>query len=488
MFSDYQKAVHTAIEVLQDCEIDSVPVDPMIIVNQKRRTIRCEAYSVYMEKYGCTLEDVEAFADSEDGVCFYKPSSEKYLILYNDVDPKKRLRKRFTVAHELGHIFLKHLEKSGTSVMHRGALSEEEYRAYEREADVFARNLLSPAPLADRVLEISPTGWKNRNIEVAFSISNQAGNMRINFLSTDLRSYSSQMLEYASRMKMQFRKVCLTCGSEVPFESKYCELCGSTRFSYENSYTPLPHAVPMIKKSGRMKRCPRCGNTEISPTARYCKICGLPIRNICSGMSKMHMNKSYARYCSECGAPTVYGLSIDYKTAREVEMKYGDGVNYDHKTNRVKICPKCFNTEFSENAAYCRICGTHLYNLCIGDPATDGYPDDPERVNQHANPSNARYCEICGKPTEFFVKGILPKYEDYQMKVAEDEVQMGICDNVDEALQGMRKDTTVEPTPEEEMPFPDQPDESQFINIPDGIDFPVTVDSSDDDDDEMPFS
>ena len=73
------------------------------------------------------------------------------------------------------------------------------------------------------------------------------------------------------------------------------------------------------------------------------------------------------------------------------------------------------------------------------------------------------------------------------MKVAEDEVQMGICDNVDEALQGMRKDTTVEPTPEEEMPFPDQPDESQFINIPDGIDFPVTVDSSDDDD-EMPFS
>lgn len=128
MFSDYQKAVHTAIEVLQDCEIDSVPVDPMIIVNQKRRTIRCEAYSVYMEKYGCTLEDVEAFADSEDGVCFYKPSSEKYLILYNDVDPKKRLRKRFTVAHELGHIFLKHLEKSGTSVMHRGALSEEEYQ------------------------------------------------------------------------------------------------------------------------------------------------------------------------------------------------------------------------------------------------------------------------------------------------------------------------------------------------------------------------
>ena len=83
------------------------------------------------------------------------------------------------------------------------------------------------------------------------------------------------------------------------------------------------------------------------------------------------------------------------------------------------------------------------------------------------------------------------------MKVAEDEVQMGICDNVDEALQGMRKDTTVEPAPTDEMPFPDQPDgEGQYIAVPEdadydaavaaGVDFPIQEDDSNDD--EYPFS
>ena len=497
MFSDYQKAVHTAIEVLQDFEIRSVPVDPMIIVNQMSRTIRCEAYSVYMEKYGCTLQDVEAFADSEDGVCFYKPSSEKYLILYNDVDPNKRLRKRFTVAHELGHIFLEHLTKSGTTIMHRGEMSDEEYKAYEREADVFARNLLSPAPLADMIMKISPDGWKNRNIETAFSISNRAANVRINFLITDLRSYNSRMMAYTARMTLLFRKVCLTCGSEVPFDSGHCELCGSTSFSYANEYTALPQATPIAKKSGRMRQCPRCGNKEISSEARFCRICGLPIRNICTGAGKKHANRSYARYCSECGAPTVYGKLLSFNNERTEEMIYADGVNFDQKTNRVKICPRCFNQQFSSAARYCRICGTELYNICIGDPAEEGYENDPNRINQHSNPSNARYCETCGKPTEFFLKGILPKYEEYQMKTAEEEVQMGLCENVDEALQGMRSDTTKDAVPTEDMPFPDQPDDSEYASIPGDPDYPqneaTTIDGVNfqvetDDSSEFPFS
>lgn len=178
-------------------------------------------------------------------------------------------------------------------------------------------------------------------------------------------------------------------------------------------------------------------------------------------------------------------------------MVYGDGVNFDQKTNRVKICPRCFNQQFSSAARYCRICGTELYNMCIGDPAEEGYDNDPNRVNQHANPSNARYCETCGKPTEFFIKGILPKYEDYQMKVANDEVQMGLCDNVDEALQGMRRDMTKDSVSAEEMPFSENLDSGEYVSIPgdpdysqdetttiDGVNFPVEEDDSS----EFPFS
>ena len=178
-------------------------------------------------------------------------------------------------------------------------------------------------------------------------------------------------------------------------------------------------------------------------------------------------------------------------------MIYADGVNFDQKTNRVKICPRCFNQQFSSAARYCRICGTELYNMCIGDPAEEGYENDPNRINQHSNPSNARYCETCGKPTEFFLKGILPRYEEYQMKTAEEEVQMGLCENVDEALQGMRSDTTKDAVPTEDMPFPDQPDDSEYASIPGDPDYPqneaTTIDGVNfqvetDDSSEFPFS
>ena len=95
-------------------------------------------------------------------------------------------------------------------------------------------------------------------------------------------------------------------------------------------------------------------------------------------------------------------------------MIYNDGVEYDAESLKVKICPVCQNEVFRPDAEYCIICGTSLYNNCEGEP-DEGYNGERIYINIHKNPSNARYCEICGRPTYFFKNSILieKKYNSF---------------------------------------------------------------------------
>ena len=97
-------------------------------------------------------------------------------------------------------------------------------------------------------------------------------------------------------------------------------------------------------------------------------------------------------------------------------MKYTDGVEYDAQTMRVKICPRCQNEEFSEDAVFCRICSLQLINYCEGTEAYDEETGERYFTDRHSNPTNARFCEKCGKPTVFYKEGILPGYKDYSEK------------------------------------------------------------------------
>ncbi len=82
-------------------------------------------------------------------------------------------------------------------------------------------------------------------------------------------------------------------------------------------------------------------------------------------------------------------------------MKY-DGFDLDENMRLIK-CPKCGNDEFSDNAEYCKICGTFLYNCCM--------PEEDYIEKKHKNIGNARYCEQCGAPTTFFIHGLLKPYD-----------------------------------------------------------------------------
>jgi hypothetical protein len=94
-------------------------------------------------------------------------------------------------------------------------------------------------------------------------------------------------------------------------------------------------------------------------------------------------------------------------------MIYKDGYHMDDNL-KVTECPVCANEEFSNDAEYCRICGTRLYNYC------QGYYDDwYQKQIQHKNPGNARFCETCGKPTYFGIKKFLSDWKEAKTKLEE---------------------------------------------------------------------
>lgn len=94
---------------------------------------------------------------------------------------------------------------------------------------------------------------------------------------------------------------------------------------------------------------------------------------------------------------------------------------------RVIQCPKCENEVFSSNAGHCKIYGTKLFNECEGVPEYDDHGYEVARPI-HNNPGNARYCETCGEPTNFFKQGFLKPWEEEKADL-EESSEMEILDN-----------------------------------------------------------
>lgn len=413
--ADYELAAKKAIEVLEDSDITQAPILLMKIIERYSGEIRLVSYTKVANKNGMFTPEVADMFDSELGSCAFDPIQNHYIIYYNDsLSPAL---KRFTVAHELGHIFLEHHQKSGVNNLHRLFVPEEDYKEYEKEANVFARNLLSPAPLAKIVVEDEKDDFMRcYHIQSAFQITESASGVRLRYIYRDLRDYNEEMKSFVNSISLLYQTKCYECNTVVPQHAKYCITCGKKRITKSIYHDDLPPEVE-YDSNGRFIHCVQCGNEEHNPSAFYCKICGAPLMNLClrggkSSVSLPHRNPSNALFCGACGEITVFNKYKVRFTEEVPVMKYIDGVDYNPETMQVLRCPKCSNEEFGENAQYCRICGTDLYNRCEGAPFSS-FDNFVEYDNKHANPSNARFCEVCGRPTIYNKTGILVDYTEY---------------------------------------------------------------------------
>lgn len=134
------------------------------------KNIVIKPYSVFMQEKQLTYQEVLNIFNSKDAYVIYNANINKYLIFFNDIDRSfmRSNRYRFSIAHELGHIFLEHLLDERFAYL-RSDLSEEEYKCYERQADKFAIKLLCPF-ISFKYFDIT----SSKDIEQIYQISGQS--------------------------------------------------------------------------------------------------------------------------------------------------------------------------------------------------------------------------------------------------------------------------------------------------------------------------
>lgn len=164
---DYKKAEKAALEILQENFITSCPVPVEELIE--------------FHGLGLILSD---FSNGEiSGVIDLK---KKYLYI-NSMDSSQR--RRFTIAHELGHWVLHQAELSDNqelAVLYRRPLGREGEDRLEQEANYFAANLLVPKELLRDIIHNkkgeSSEGSLNAHLAKIFNVSESVIGYRRKFL------------------------------------------------------------------------------------------------------------------------------------------------------------------------------------------------------------------------------------------------------------------------------------------------------------------
>lgn len=149
MTPNYRRAVLAAYKMRAEYQTPALAFDPFLPISVARNLRVCQ-YTTFCEIHRLDYNEFMHTVPSTDG--FTLREGKRYIIVYNDAQHIPMARKRFTVAHELGHYTLSHKADGDKQ---------------EDEADCFARNLLAPRRVAiehgisfadyPRVFGISPT-------------------------------------------------------------------------------------------------------------------------------------------------------------------------------------------------------------------------------------------------------------------------------------------------------------------------------------------
>ena len=166
----YSYVYKKVTEFIIENAIVNFPIDIKKIANNRGWVTYsyCEVEFLGMPKEYCyKIFGKNGGASSDDG---------DNIIFYND-NPTENVegRIRFTITHEVGHIYLNHFSDFDCA-----NISKKEHKYLENEANCFARNVLSPIVLVD-YLNLSES-----NIVNAFGVTDAAATTRLKLKHSDL--------------------------------------------------------------------------------------------------------------------------------------------------------------------------------------------------------------------------------------------------------------------------------------------------------------
>lgn len=271
-------------------------------------------YSIHMEKFELSYEDMITFTNSYDACTDYHAGMDRYIIFYNDID-KTRMqsnRYRWNIAHELGHICLKHLVTYNQTRVYRSSLTRSTYKLLEDEADCFAAYMLVP-----HVGLYASHIKTQRELMNICKISSAAASTRYNdYIKWYKRNdHPKKWDNHDKALSRTYsiagaRKHCSLCNYMLYDNfAKYCPICGnSLNYTLEEKMARYPGVE--LNKNNRPEKCFECDNEENLVDSKFCMICGKMMINTCTNKEQCnHVGEAFpgnARFCPYCGKKTTY--------------------------------------------------------------------------------------------------------------------------------------------------------------------------------------
>lgn len=306
-YARYDYCVECACNFLDDHNITSYPIDLFSIIDKSPYAL--VPYSEIIEHFGCEVETVCKKLKSNEGRTIYQDGI--YTIAYNDIG-KSSGRILFTLAHELGHIYLNHmLDFKITEIPKKSNeidMPQYEYDVLEREANAFARNILAPIPLYFFLKEKEPC-----NLQKIFGITYDAAVARKDLIDKDY-ACSKKLGLYPRFMNIYSRfidkKNCSVCGAcLIQKHGDYCPICGSKNTLKWGDGDKMKYELLNINAMGKLSKCPTCNNEETEVDGAYCQICRSYLINKCLDDScdgTFTILPSNARFCPLCGSESTF--------------------------------------------------------------------------------------------------------------------------------------------------------------------------------------
>lgn len=314
------------------------PLDPFQII--KNNNWGLYTYSELAIEHGVTIPEIISAVQSEDGYTIY--DGVNYTIAYNDTIFNEG-RIRFTLLHEIGHIYLKHLIDFKETILSRSRLTESKYKILEYEANAFARNALAPT-----ILVMKMELWSESNdsdIIRYFGLSQSAARVRINSLLLDYKHYIESMIRFQLNHFKSFifntinSKYCLKCNHFfIHANAKKCPICSSAKIINKKGFFIVKYDGYEVDSIGRAIICPECDNEEVFYEGDHCKICKTFLVNKCADSLQLDEDgysitqkschttlDGNARYCVSCGNESTFyqqGLLEDWKKVKEQKEEF----------------------------------------------------------------------------------------------------------------------------------------------------------------------
>ena len=328
MNREKKRAIRETVDItlnrLRKAEDRAIPIDIKRVV-AAQGNCRLVPFSRHMAKFGMSYAEMVGFAETDDACTFYLANEDKYLIFFNDVDHimLSSYRYRWSIAHELGHVILRHHLLSNSTKLFRNQLSKEEYKRFEDEADCFASYLLVPHV----ALYISRVRTQE-DLRKYCKISKAAADVRI--------SEYNQWLENNRYPDWDRRDLRLLKIHRIAKCRQYCEVCHNIFYDNTAKFCPIcGHFTTLIEEDtsdmiyddfieldddGRVEECVTCSNQDVPEDGTFCQICGAPVVNRCTNPACQKPALGNARFCIHCSAPTTfgkYGVLCKYKDYRK---------------------------------------------------------------------------------------------------------------------------------------------------------------------------